>query len=87
MSLSFILTQKKSVNNCAKAWEGVNIVVRGFEKFKDRRMVEIDATPSFEGSTVLRNAIRIMYIFVGGKGGIDMGSGKFKITYYTNKKE
>ncbi len=85
--LNFGINTKNPVNNCSNAYKGINLVVSELEKFRERRMEEIDATPSFEGSVIVKDAVRIMNVSVGSSGGTDMGRGIIFITYYTNKAE
>ncbi len=83
----FSVKSKTSENNCGKVLKGMYLLVDKLEAFKTRRVTELEENPIFTGSAVAKNGMRIMYFVVGGPGGVNMDTGSFSLTIYTDKTE
>ncbi len=83
--LLFTVTSKSPVDTCEPVLKALRAVEKHMEGFIANRRGELQVNPVFGGTIVARNAYRIMSYTVGSKGGVNMDTGTFKVTYYTDK--
>lgn len=83
--LVFTVTSKEPVDTCEHVLKALRVVEKHLESFINNRRSELQVNPVFGGTIVARNAYRIMHYTVGSSGGVDMDTGAFKVTYYTDK--
>lgn len=83
----FTVSSREPMDNCSRVLAGLRVVEKHMESFCANRRKELAENPIFTGTIVARNAYRIMSYAAGGSGGMNMDTGNFKITYYTDKQE
>ena len=83
--LIFSVSSKEPVDTCEHVLKALRVVEKHLEGFINNRRSELQINPVFGGTIVARNAYRIMSYSVGSKGGVNMDTGAFKVTYYTDK--
>lgn len=76
------LRKNATLSSCATVFEGLKILVDEFNKFGQKRFMELHNSHIFSNTWIEDDAYRLLSAACG-NGGLDLNTGKISFTYYT----